>query len=182
MKKGQVFASFARSDSISGTVKVVFGATHKHGDEVKAPYVGMTTEERIESNRVYRVGFDHSKYEKHVSKVMEGAAEVPREVGDFEIFHINRRFFNGERAIKTCEEVLGFETTMSNVHRGGYQNNHATYVEGVRQPGYGGGGYQRRQYDNERSNIGKRPRDNNVESCSQEPPQHRSRYENNDNR
>jgi hypothetical protein len=93
----------------------------------------MAVEERIEKNRVYRVGFEHSLYERHISKLMDGANEVPREVEDFEIFHVNRRFFNGERAIKTCEEVLGFETTMSCVYRGGYQNNRATYVEGVRQ-------------------------------------------------
>jgi hypothetical protein len=41
--------------------------------------------------------------------------EVRREVEDFEIHHINRRFFNGERAIKLCEEILGFETTLSAV-------------------------------------------------------------------
>lgn len=115
------------------------------GDKVKAPFVGMEIEAIIETNRVYRVGFDHSTYERHVSKLMEGAADVKREVEDFEIFHINRRFFNGEKAIKTCEEVLGFETTMSSVYRGGYQNNRATYVEGARQAGsYGEQGYQRR--------------------------------------
>lgn len=141
----------------------------------------MAVEEKIESNRVYRVGFDHATYERHVSKLMEGAAEVPREVGDFEIFHINRRFFNGERAIKTCEEVLGFETTMSSVYTGGYKNNHATYVDGVRQPGYGGGGFNRgRPYDHEKSNLGRRPREGAADS-SQEPPQHRTRYDNYDN-
>ncbi len=126
-----MFASFSRSDSLSGTVRVVQNL-HKHGEEVKAPYVGMAVEAHIESNRVYRVGFDHSAYERHLSKLMEGVIDVPREVEDFEVFHINRRFFNGERAIKTCEEVLGFETTMSSVYRGGYQNNRATYVEGAR--------------------------------------------------
>ena len=118
VKKGQVFASFARSDQLSGTVQVATKAVI--GEEVKTPYVGMQTEAIIESNRVYRVGFDHSTYERHVSKLMEGAADVKREVEDFEIFHINRRFFNGEKAIKTCEEILGFETTMSSVYRGGY--------------------------------------------------------------
>ena len=143
--------------------------------------MGMAVEEKIDSNRVYRVGFDHALYERHVSKLLEGAAEVPREVGDFEIYQINRRFFNGERAIKTCEEVLGFETTMSSVYSGGYKNNHATYVAGVKQPGYGGNGsnYPRRQYDNEQSNLGRRPREQ-VDS-SQEPPQHRTRYDNNNN-
>jgi len=45
---------------------------------------------------------------------------VTREVQDFEIYQINRKFFNGERAIKTCEEVLGFETTLSAVQRTNY--------------------------------------------------------------
>ncbi len=43
-----------------------------------------------------------------------------REVEDYEIFHINRRFFNGEKAIKTCEEILGFSTSLSGVYKGGY--------------------------------------------------------------
>jgi hypothetical protein len=46
----------------------------------------MAVEERIEKNRVYRVGFEHSLYERHISKLMDGANEVPREVEDFEIY------------------------------------------------------------------------------------------------
>jgi hypothetical protein len=63
--------------------------------------------------------------------------EVAREVEDIEIFHINRGYFNGHLAIKTCEEILGFESNMSNVNRGRGQNNHGRYVGGVRQPGNG---------------------------------------------
>ena len=88
----------------------------------------MNLSEEIESNKVYRLVFEHSTYEEHCSKIMDGLIEVRREVQDVEIYSINRKFFNGERAIKTCEDVLGFETTLCAVFRPTYgQNNRGIY-------------------------------------------------------
>ena len=66
--------------------------------------------------------------------MIEGATELAREVEDIEIFQINRNFFNGYLAIKTCEEILGFESNMINFHKRGYQNNRGRDLGGVEQP------------------------------------------------
>ena len=114
----ELFSTFKRHDNLSGTVKAGADLANM-GKVLKAPYKNLNLEEKVEENKVYKLVFEHSGYEKHHSKVLEGLLEVRREVEDFEIYHINRRFFNGERAIKTCEEVLGFETSLSAVYRPG---------------------------------------------------------------
>jgi hypothetical protein len=64
--------------------------------------------------------------------LLENAILPAREVEDFELATINRRAFNGERAIKMLERILGFEANVSNIQRGGYyQNNRASTYEGA---------------------------------------------------
>jgi len=119
--------TFKYHDNLSGIAKVGADLVHM-GKLLKAPYANLNLEDKIEINNVYKLAFEHTIYEKHHSKVLDGLKEIRREVEDFEIYHINRRFFNGERAIKTCEEVLGFETTMSAVYRPGqYSSNRGIY-------------------------------------------------------
>ena len=50
------------------------------GKLVKAPYKNLNLTEDIQSNRVCRLGFEHSIYEIQCSKIMEGLLEVTREV------------------------------------------------------------------------------------------------------
>jgi len=55
-------------------------------------------------------------------------AKLPkREVEDFEIYNVERRFFNGENAIRMVETLLGIDAGLNKVYKYGYQNNHATY-------------------------------------------------------
>ena len=55
-----------------------------------------------------------------------------REVEDFEIMHVDRRFFNGENAIRMLERILGIDASLytyykiSN-HFSAYQNNRGVY-------------------------------------------------------
>ena len=88
----------------------------------------------------------------NLTRLLERVTEPERELDDFEIFHVNRRFFNGEKAIQMLERILGFESNLSNISRGynnsgrsGYLNNRAVEYEGVTQQSQGGrGGYQQR--------------------------------------
>ena len=50
------------------------------GKLVKAPYKNLNLTDDIQSNRVCRLGFEHSTYEIQCSKIMEGLLEVTREV------------------------------------------------------------------------------------------------------
>ena len=125
----ELFSTFKRHDNLSGTVKAGSDLAQM-GKALNAPYKNLNLENNIEENKVFKLVFEHSGYEKHHSKVLDGLIEVRREVEDFEIYHINRRFFNGERAIKTCEEVLGFETTMSAVYKPSpYSSNRGIYQQ-----------------------------------------------------
>lgn len=64
------------------------------------------------------MAFEHTIYDLHLTKLLEKVKPPTREVEDVEIFSTNRRFFNGERAIKMLEGILGFESTLSGVSRG----------------------------------------------------------------
>ena len=50
-----------------------------------------------------------------------------REVEEFEIYHIERRFFNGENAIRMVERLIGIDAGQSTIYKFGFKNNHATY-------------------------------------------------------
>lgn len=56
-----------------------------------------------------------------------------REVEEFEIYNIERRFFQGENAVKLLERVLGIDASITAIYKkytnySGYQNNHANKV------------------------------------------------------
>ena len=77
--------------------------------------------------------YDHPKYERHSTRLLEGLTLPYREVDDYEIYHVNRRFFNGENAVRMLERTLGIEGGASAVYnRGGYVNNLGSY-QGARQ-------------------------------------------------
>jgi hypothetical protein len=38
-------------------------------------------------------------------------------VEDFEIYHVNRRFFNGEGAVRMLERILGIDASLSAVYK-----------------------------------------------------------------
>ena len=87
----------------------------------------------MKDNKVYKFTFEHSSYEVHACKLLDRLEEPIRLVMDYEASSINRRFFNGERAIRMLETVLGFESTLASTRSGGYINNRAVGYEGATQ-------------------------------------------------
>jgi len=51
--------------------------------------------------------YEHPHYDRHRTQIMEGAILPHREVEEFEIYQVERRFFQGENAIKMVEQLLG---------------------------------------------------------------------------
>jgi len=63
----------------------------------------------VEKNRVVMHSFVHPEYKRHSCQLLKGAILPAREVEDFEIYHVDRKFFNGETAMKMCETLLGID-------------------------------------------------------------------------
>ena len=150
----QLFASFSTNDHISGNVRVILQHTSV-GKGIKSPYARLNLS-NVESNSVIQLPFEHTNYELHLSKLLTEMTQPTRIVDDFEINHINRRFFGGEKAIKMLEGVLGFESNLSAINRWkgngglGFQQNQPKRFEREfsntderrdhRRPRYDGGG------------------------------------------
>jgi hypothetical protein len=123
----------------------------------------------VKKNTVVQAAFEHPKYETHLSKILPGAILPMREVEDFEIYNVDRKFFNGENAIKMVENLLGIDAGLNKVYKYGYQNNHATYNPTNRHNDRG-----------QQSYLGKRPADNTSEYNSySNQGAHRSRRDDN---
>ena len=71
--------------------------------------------------------FKHPNYERHLCKILKGAILPRREVEDFEIYHVEIRFFNGENSIRMVERLLEIDAKMNTIYKFGFKNNHATY-------------------------------------------------------
>jgi hypothetical protein len=110
----EFMASFTRSDNLSGSVRATKVHLHSFGKELKVPYTKLALQSIAES-QIFMLPFRHSHYERHFTKLLENVVIPEREVDDFEINTINRRPFNGERAIKMLERILGFEANVSNI-------------------------------------------------------------------
>ena len=53
----------------------------------------VDTESEVQSNRVAQVGFVHPQYDEHKTVLLEGVRLPSREVEEFEIYNVDRRFF-----------------------------------------------------------------------------------------
>ena len=80
------------------------------------------------------------EYKAHIPALLPGVVAPRREVEDFAIYHIDRRSFQGEAAIRIVERVFGLDASQDPVYSfssgrrnfagqeyGGYRNNHAVY-------------------------------------------------------
>ena len=114
-KPVQLFASFKREDHLSGSIRTNQQGLQMMYQEIKQEIEGKLNLERVTKNKVHRLVFEQTQYERHITRLLEKVKEPERQVEDFEIHQINRRFFNGERVIKMLEEVLGFDTGVSQV-------------------------------------------------------------------
>lgn len=64
--------------------------------------------------------YDHPTYLKHECHLLKDAILPKREVEEFEIYHVDRRFFQGEAAMKMVERLLGIDAGLHTTYRYGY--------------------------------------------------------------
>lgn len=86
------------------------------GMKVKMP-IGKFELEEIGVNSVYQTIFEHPRYERHITKLLEGLAHPSREVDEYEIYHVNRRFFNGENAVRMLERILRIDSGSAQLYK-----------------------------------------------------------------
>jgi len=85
-----------------------------------------------ESNNVSQVGYLHPVYAEHKTCLLENSILPPKEVEDWEILHVDRRYFRGEAGIRMVEKVLGIDCGLSHRYKFGFQNNHARHGDEAR--------------------------------------------------
>ena len=85
-----------------------------------------------EGNIVVQVGYVHPHYNEHKTVLLENAILPAKLVEEWEIHHVDRKYFRGEAAIRNVERVLQIDCGMSHRYRFGYQNNHARHDDPAR--------------------------------------------------
>ena len=73
-----------------------------------------------ESNRVIMVGFNHEPYTIHTTTLHEHSILPPKEVDEWEIYHVERRYFRGEASIRMVERTLGIDCGFSHRYKFGF--------------------------------------------------------------
>jgi hypothetical protein len=81
------------------------------------------------------LSFEHPTYASHSTQLLKNATLPKREVEEHEIYQIERRFFQGETAMKMVEKLLGIPSQFNPYPKYGYKNNHATFEEPLHQSG-----------------------------------------------
>jgi hypothetical protein len=71
----------------------VTGPSAKQALKLGKPIEDKDEETTVTSNQVVMNFFDHPVYKNHVCTLLEGAVLPKREVEEFEIYHVDRRFF-----------------------------------------------------------------------------------------
>jgi hypothetical protein len=69
------------------------------------------------------VHYNHPAFKYHSTSLLPGATMPKREVEDFAVFHINRRVFRGEEAIRIVENVLGIDASLDPIYQFGGRTN-----------------------------------------------------------
>ena len=82
-----------------------------------------------EKNRVSTVGYLHPVYSEHKTCLLENSVLPPKEVEEWEIHHVDRRYFRGEASMRMVERVLGIDCGLSHRYKFGFQNNHARFED-----------------------------------------------------
>lgn len=71
----------------------------------------------MKSNQVITVRFEQADYSKHLCHLLKEAKLPPREIEDFEIYHIDRRLFNGDTAIQMAADLLNIDIKQNKVYK-----------------------------------------------------------------
>ncbi len=105
----------------------------KLGEQItKQSFYDDDKEVVVEANKVHQVGFNHPSYTEHKTTLLETAVLPPKLVEEWEINHVDRRYFRGETAIRNVERVLNIDCGLQARYRFGYQNNHARHDDNRR--------------------------------------------------
>lgn len=125
LAEGQVYeAKFDSLDKVSGKITGRQGVAQPKSSEKVSDSQEETTRENC---KVVASAFEHPNYETHDCKLLRGALLPRREVEEFEIYHVERRYFQGENAMRMVERLLNIDAGLHSVYRFGYKNNHATF-------------------------------------------------------
>ena len=62
------------------------------------------------SNEVCEVGYVHSYYREHSTQLLSDVTMPKKEVDDYEIHQVDRKFFQGENSIRLVERVLNIDS------------------------------------------------------------------------
>lgn len=73
-----------------------------------------------ESNQVMQVGYVHPSYTEHKTQLLENAVLPAKEVEEWEIYQVDRRYFRGEASIRMLERVLNIDCGLSHRYKFGY--------------------------------------------------------------
>lgn len=76
-------------------------------------------------NSIGSLSFFHPIYKEHNTHLLDQALLPKREVEDFEIYDVDRRYFQGESMIRLVGRVLGIDVNIDKRYRYGYKNCHA---------------------------------------------------------
>lgn len=68
---------------------------------------------KVSKNKIVAAKYELPALELHITKIPAGARMPPCEVDNFELAHINRRFFQGESSIKLVERILGIDAGLN---------------------------------------------------------------------
>lgn len=78
----------------------------KMGEKIMKKTFNDEMETVTEGNIVVQVGFNHPHYLEHKTVLLENAILPPKLVEEWEIHHVDRKYFRGEAAIRNVERVL----------------------------------------------------------------------------
>lgn len=80
-------------------------------------------EVQVEKVDCFVLNLTHATYEVHLTQLLPNVQMPRREVEDFAIYHIKRRHFQGEEAIRIVERVLKIDASQDPVYQFGGRTN-----------------------------------------------------------
>jgi hypothetical protein len=114
-------ANFKEQDEIAGPIYHSAQKDLIYGEPLKKTCGSLSL--LYDSCKTILVHYNHPEYDQHKTSLLPNVIVPRREVEDFAIYHINRRVFRGEEAIKIAERVLGIDSTQDPIYSfGGRQN------------------------------------------------------------
>lgn len=123
----EIMARFVNKDTFEGKAVV---PDLKSGMASNTFPIGATVEKqvgrfevKVEKCDCFVLNLTHPTYKVHLTQLLPNVQMPRREVEDFAIFHIKRRHFQGEEAIRIVERVLKIDASQDPVYQFGGRTN-----------------------------------------------------------